>query len=114
MASTQTVQTKESPRTGWGTKTRQEPGLLIEDHALIGDLRTAALVAKDGSIDFLCLPDFDSDATFASLLGARENARGLIAPAEPIRQGRRRYRGKTLILETEFVTDGGTIRLLDF
>jgi GH15 family glucan-1,4-alpha-glucosidase len=90
------------------------PAPLIEDHALIGDLHTAALVAKDGSIDFLCLPDFDSDAAFASLLGTPANGRWRIAPSEPIRAVRRRYRGRTLILETELVTDGGTIRLIDF
>lgn len=114
MASTQTVQTKESPRTGWGTKTRQEPGLLIEDHALLGDLYTAALVARDGSIDFLCLPDFDSDACFTSLLGTADNGRWKMAPTATVRDVKRRYRGKTLIVETEFVTDEGTVRLVDF
>ena len=76
----------------------------IEDNALIGDLHTAALVAKDGSIDFLCLPDFDSGSCFTSLLGTPENGRWKIAP---IAGGsvRRRYRGNTLILETEFETD---------
>src|SRR5262245_21367561 len=87
---------------------------LIEDHALIGDLRTAALVAKDGSIDFLCLPDFDSNPPFASLLGTPANGRWLIAPTEPVREVRRQYLGKTLILETDFVTDGGTLRIVDF
>ncbi|RKG80087.1 glycoside hydrolase family 15 protein [Corallococcus terminator] len=111
--STETFQAKEAPRTGWGGETRAEPGLLIEDHALLGDLYTAALVARDGSIDFLCLPDFDSDACFTSLLGTPENGRWKLAPKTPVREVRRRYRDKTLILETEFDTDSGTVRLVD-
>jgi GH15 family glucan-1,4-alpha-glucosidase len=114
METTATTQAREAPRTGWGSDTRPEPGLLIEDHALIGDLYTAALVARDGSIDFLCLPDFDSDACFTSLLGTADNGRWKMAPRKPVRESRRRYRGKTLILETEFVTDEGVVRLVDF
>ncbi len=91
-----------------------KPERLIEDHALIGDLHTAALVAKDGSLDFLCLPDFDSEATFAALLGTAENGYWKIAPVAPVRSVRRQYRGKTLILETEMTTAEGTIRLVDF
>jgi GH15 family glucan-1,4-alpha-glucosidase len=87
---------------------------LIEDYALIGDLRTAALVSKTGSIDFLCLPHFDSDACFASLLGGPNNGSWQIAPTVPVREVRRRYRKDTLILETDFVTDEGTLRLTDF
>ena len=91
------------------------PGrMLIEDHALIGDLNTAALVARDGSIDFLCLPDFDSDACFLSLLGTRDNGYWKIAPTGPVRLARRRYRPGTLILETEFETDDGAVRIIDF
>src|SRR4051794_3204064 len=90
------------------------PPVLIEDHALIGDLHTAALVGKDGSIDFLCLPDFDSEGTFASLLGTKENGQWKIAPSVPVRAVKRRYRGDTLILETDFETDGGAVRLVDF
>jgi GH15 family glucan-1,4-alpha-glucosidase len=86
----------------------------IEDHALIGDLNTAALVALDGSIDFLCLPDFDSDACFLSLLGTRENGYWKMAPAGPIRAIRRRYRPGTLVLETEFETETGAVRVVDF
>ena len=86
----------------------------IEDHALIGDLRTAALVTKDGSIDWLCLPAFDSDACFASLLGTQENGHWTIAPSVAVNEVRRRYREDTLILETDFVTDDGTVRLVDF
>jgi GH15 family glucan-1,4-alpha-glucosidase len=91
-----------------------EPRLLIEDNALIGDLHTCALVAKDGSVDFMCLPDFDSDACFASLLGTSANGRWKIAPAGRVREVHRRYRDNTLILETDFVTDDGAIRLVDF
>jgi GH15 family glucan-1,4-alpha-glucosidase len=86
----------------------------IEDHALIGDLRTAALVTKDGSIDWLCLPAFDSDACFASLLGTEDNGHWTIAPSVTVNEVRRRYREDTLILETDFVTDDGTVRLIDF
>ena len=86
----------------------------IQDHALLGDLHTAALVAKDGSISFLCLPDFDSGACFASLLGTPDNGRWQIAPIEPIRSTTRRYREDTLVLETTFETDAGDVRLTDF
>ena len=85
----------------------------IEDYALIGDTRTAALVGKDGSIDWLCLPRFDSGACFAALLGNRHHGRWLLAPSETIRSTRRRYREGTLILETEHVTDGGVVRVVD-
>jgi GH15 family glucan-1,4-alpha-glucosidase len=86
----------------------------IEDHALIGDMRTAALVTNRGSIDWLCLPDFDSEACFAALIGTARNGHWTIAPTIPIREVVRRYRRDTLILETEFVTDTGTLRLIDF
>jgi GH15 family glucan-1,4-alpha-glucosidase len=86
----------------------------IEDYAMIGDCHTAALVSKQGSIDWLCLPDFDSGACFASLLGTDDNGHWSIAPAEPIRSIRRHYRAGTLILETEFETEQGTVRLIDF
>ena len=84
----------------------------IEDYALIGDCETAALVARDGSMDWLCLPRFDSDACFAALLGNSENGRWQLAPVGPAKV-RRRYRPGTLILETEFETDGGTATLID-
>lgn len=88
----------------------------IEDYAVIGDCHTAALVGRDGSIDWLCLPRFDSDACFAALLGTRKNGRWLIAPAS--RNGKvritRAYRGDTLILETVFSTSTGAVRLIDF
>ena len=92
----------------------REPRPRIEEHALIGDMRTAALVTKGGSIDWLCLPAFDSDACFAALIGTDDNGRWTIAPRTPIKEIRRRYRRDTLILETEFVTDTGTVRLIDF
>ena len=81
---------------------------------MIGDCRTAALVGKNGSIDWLCWPTFDSDACFASLLGGQSNGFWLITPHEEIRSTRRRYRPDTLILETTFETDGGTVTLIDF
>ena len=87
---------------------------LLEDYALIGDGETAALVAKDGSIDWLCWPRFDSDACFAALLGAPQNGRWQIAPAAPIERARQRYRGHTLILETEFTTSEGVVDIIDF
>jgi GH15 family glucan-1,4-alpha-glucosidase len=85
----------------------------IEDYALIGDCETAALVARDGSIDWLCLPRFDSAACFAALLGTPDNGRWQIAPVAEYRVTRR-YREKTLILETQFDTEGGTVTLIDF
>ena len=86
----------------------------IEDYALIGDLQTAALVCRDGSIDWCCFPRFDSGACFASLLGTPEHGRWLVAPAAPVTSCTRRYRPDTLILETLHETDDGTVRVLDF
>jgi GH15 family glucan-1,4-alpha-glucosidase len=86
----------------------------IEDYGLIGDCETAALVGRDGSIDWLCWPAFDSDACFAALLGDRKNGRWLIAPAGKIARTARRYRDKTLILETRFETAEGVVDLIDF
>ncbi|HVW38527.1 MAG TPA: trehalase-like domain-containing protein, partial [Pirellulales bacterium] len=88
-------------------------GLRIEDYAMIGDLHTAALVSRAGSIDWLCLPRFDSPACFASLLGNEEHGRWLIRPAGEVREIRRRYRPGTLILETDFETDEGAVTLVD-
>jgi GH15 family glucan-1,4-alpha-glucosidase len=85
----------------------------IEDYALIGDCRSAALVGRDGSIDWLCVPRFDSGACFAALLGTSENGRWRIAPAGEVRRVRRRYRPGTLILETEWSTDSGAVTLVD-
>jgi GH15 family glucan-1,4-alpha-glucosidase len=86
----------------------------IEDYALIGDLRTSALVGRNGSIDWLCLPRVDSAACFAALLGNEENGRWLLCPSAPVRRVSRRYREGTLILETDFETDTGTARVIDF
>jgi GH15 family glucan-1,4-alpha-glucosidase len=87
--------------------------LRIEDYALIGDCQTAALVGKDGSIDWLCLPRFDSGACFAALLGTPDHGRWKIAPVEEVKAVRRHYRDDTLILETEFETAGGVVRVTD-
>lgn len=87
--------------------------LRIEDYALIGDCETGALVGRDGSIDWLCVPRFDSPACFAALLGTPEHGRWLLAPAAPVRQVRRRYRPGTLVLETEFETDAGVVAVID-
>jgi GH15 family glucan-1,4-alpha-glucosidase len=86
----------------------------IEDYALIGDCETAALVSREGSIDWLCWPRFDSAACFATLLGSAENGRWLIAPTDPSARITRRYRGSTLILETDFETADGMATLIDF
>jgi GH15 family glucan-1,4-alpha-glucosidase len=87
----------------------------IEDYALIGNTGTAALVGRDGSIDWLCMPRFDSAACFAALLGTPEHGRWKIAPAAPAKSVRRKYRGDTLVLETEFEMPGGErVALIDF
>ena len=81
---------------------------------MIGDLGSAALVSRDGSIDWLCWPRFDSDACFAALLGTPEHGRWRIAPKNSATRVTRRYRPNTLILETRFETDGGVATLIDF
>ena len=86
----------------------------IEDYAIIGDCETAALVSRNGSIDWLCFPRFDSAACFAALLGTQENGRWSIAPAGPDVTATRRYRDDTLILETTFETPEGSATLIDF
>ena len=88
-------------------------GLPIESYAIIGDTHTAALVGANGSIDWLCLPRFDSAACFAGLLGDESNGRWRIAPAGEVTRTARRYRDDTLVLETEFETAGGVVRLTD-
>ncbi len=88
--------------------------LKIEDYAIIGDCKTAALVGRDGSIDWLCWPRFDSAACFAALLGTPENGRWLIAPKHPVRGVSRHYRPGTLVLETEFLTETGSATIVDF
>ncbi len=86
----------------------------IEDYAFLGDTQTAALVSRSGSVDWLCFPRFDSGACFAALVGNPENGRWMFKPAEEVIATRRRYRGSTLILETEFETASGCVRLIDF
>ncbi|MDP5181671.1 glycoside hydrolase family 15 protein [Blastococcus sp. BMG 814] len=85
----------------------------IEDYGLIGDLQTAALVGRDGSIDWLCLPRFDSAACFAALLHDERAGRWLLAPTGEGTCHRRRYRGDSLVLETEWTTATGTVRVID-
>ena len=87
--------------------------LPIEDYGIIGDLHTAALVGRDGSIDWLCLPRFDSGACFARLLGTEDHGSWKLAPKGEVRASHRHYRGETLVLESEFVTDEGTVRVVD-
>jgi GH15 family glucan-1,4-alpha-glucosidase len=86
----------------------------IEDYAMIGDCRTAAIVSRDGSVDWFCVPRFDSPACFAALLGNKNNGRWLIRPAGKITRTQRRYRGDSLILETLFTTKTGKVKLIDF
>ncbi|WP_198655402.1 glycoside hydrolase family 15 protein [Streptomyces geranii] len=91
----------------------------IEDYALIGDMQTAALVCRDGTVDWLCLPRFDSHAVFAGLLGTEEHGFWRLGPAHatdaaPPTAARRRYRGDSLILESEWDTPRGTVRVTDF
>jgi GH15 family glucan-1,4-alpha-glucosidase len=88
--------------------------LPIEHYALVGDCHTAALVGNDGSIDWLCLPRFDSGACFAALLGGPQHGRWLLAPSVAAQRVRRQYRGDSLILETEFDTAEGSVRITDF
>ena len=88
--------------------------LRIEDYGLIGDCETAALVGRDGSIDWLCWPAFDSDACFAAILGDARNGRWLIAPAAKVTKSSRHYWDNTLILETRFETADGIVALVDF
>ena len=86
----------------------------IENYALIGDCTTAALVGRNGSLDWLCWPRFDSSACFAALLGTSEHGRWRIAPVDPAARVRRAYRGGTMVLETVFETAEGSVALIDF
>ena len=88
--------------------------LRIEDYAVIGDTHTVALVGRNGSIDWLCLPSFDSGACFAALLGEPRHGRWLLAPQGEVKGSRRHYRDGTLVLDTELDADEGTVRLVDF
>ena len=86
----------------------------IEDYGLIGDLQTAALVGRNGSIDWLCFPRFDSGACFAALLGNEENGRWLLAPDCKVERVERRYRDNSLVHELDFHTEDGSVRVIDF
>ena len=88
-------------------------GARIEDYAVLGDMGTAALVSRDGSVDWMCVPRFDSPACFAALLGEAEHGRWLLAPAATRVATRRRYRDNTLVLETDHETDEGTVTVID-
>ena len=89
------------------------PARPIEDHALIGDKRTCALVAKDGTIDWMCLPRFDGPAVFCSILGTPDNGEWRMAPASGITDSVRRYAGETLVLETDMTCAEGRVRIID-
>jgi GH15 family glucan-1,4-alpha-glucosidase len=86
----------------------------IEEYGLIGDLQTAALVGRDGAVDWLCLPRFDSEACFTALLGDESHGRWLLAPAGEVRETSRRYRPGCLVLETDFEVAEGAVRVIDF
>lgn len=86
----------------------------IEDYALLGDTHTAALVSRTGSLDWLCVPRFDSGACFAALLGTPEHGRWLLAPSGTVRRIQRRYRDDTLVLDTHYETDEGTVTVVDW
>ena len=88
--------------------------MLIEDYALVGDLQSAALVGRDGSVDWLCLPRFDSPSCFTALLGDAEHGSWRLAPASGEVATSRRYRPGTLVLETDFETADGAVRIVDF
>src|ERR1700704_716223 len=103
------MQPNDSPKIGLRTPQRR-----IDDYALVGDCETAALVCRDGSIDWLCWPRFDSGACFAALLGSPDNGRASIACTSPGARMTRRYRPDTLILETRFASDTGTATLIEF
>ncbi len=88
--------------------------MLLEDYGLIGDTQAAALVGRNGSVDWLCLPRFDSASCFTALLGDERHGRWLVAPAGEVRTSSRRYRPGTLVLETDFETADGAVRVIDF
>src|ERR687894_2644672 len=88
--------------------------MLLEDYGLIGDMQSAAVVGRNGSVDWLCLPRFDSASCFSALLGDERHGRWLVAPAGEVRASSRRYRPGTLVLETEFEVAEGAVRVIDF
>jgi GH15 family glucan-1,4-alpha-glucosidase len=103
-----------SPTPGEAAAALPDIPLPIEDYAVIGDCRSAALVGRNGSIDWLCWPHFDSDACFAALLGTSRHGRWLLAPASADVRVSRRYQGDTLVLETLFETGEGSVAVIDF
>jgi GH15 family glucan-1,4-alpha-glucosidase len=88
--------------------------LLIEDYGLIGDMQSAALVGRDGAVDWLCLPRFDSPSCFSALLGNETHGRWVVAPSGEVSAVTRRYRAGTLVLETDFEAAEGSVRIIDF
>ena len=95
--------------------TNRESGhVRIEDYGLIGDMQAAALVGRDGAVDWLCVPRFDSASCFSALVGDERHGRWLLAPAGEVRSSSRRYRPGTLVLESDFETADGTVRVIDF
>src|SRR5262245_42900451 len=86
----------------------------IEDYGLIGDMKGAGLVSRNADMDWLCIPRFDSEACLSALLGRDEHGRWGIRPTTAVRKTEQRYRGDTLILETDFECDGGSVRIIDF
>jgi GH15 family glucan-1,4-alpha-glucosidase len=96
------------------SRPRPLPDRRIEDYALIGDTHTAALVSSKGSIDWLCFPRFDSPACFAALLGTDDNGHWRLSPRDPDATSSRHYRGDTMVLETEWTTSTGSVRVIDF
>jgi GH15 family glucan-1,4-alpha-glucosidase len=112
------VARSETPHADQGlTPRRSASGFIdmrIEDYALIGDLESAALVGANGSIDWMCVPRFDSPAAFAALLGDERHGRWLIAPSAEVQAVERSYRTETLVLETTFSTPDGSVRVVDF
>src|SRR5881392_4341063 len=97
-----------------GARARMKSQTKIEDYAFLSDTQTGALVSRDGCVDWLCFPRFDSPACFASLLGDTRNGHWRFFPEEEVVETRRRYRGDSLILETEIETKSGAVRLIDF
>jgi GH15 family glucan-1,4-alpha-glucosidase len=95
-------------------RTTDEIPRRLEDYALLGDTHTAALVHRDGSVDWLCLPRFDSPAVFAALLGSSENGRWELGSSQTVLNHERRYRGETMVLDTDITTPTGRARVTDF
>ena len=95
------------------TQPAEQP-LAIEEYGLIGDCASCALVGLNGSIDWLCLPRFDSGACFAALLGTPDNGRWMIAPTAGDAKATRRYHDRSMVLETQFETPSGTVAIMDF